>query len=308
MFDKKISLKDKELFNKYIYDNYIETSGLSFTSLYMWRDINDIRYDIIKDHLCISALNYLTAEGKPQYFVFPPIPLDKYSSLKLKETLHILDKKFKNNNQNLTIKLAPEEFIPFFKDVNPHKTSIKEDRENFDYAYLQKNLATLKGRKYQSKRNHLNYFYNNTSYEFKPLTKDLLQDCIDLNERILADRPFKGELDKELIEYERIALKEVLFNMDKLSCIGGVILIDNVVEAFTIGGKINPNMMVIHIEKANSNIRGLYAAINQLFVKNQCKDVMFINREEDMGLENLRQAKLSYRPDKMVKKFDIEFK
>ncbi|WP_176461727.1 DUF2156 domain-containing protein [Anaeromicrobium sediminis] len=308
MFEKKISLEDKDLFEKYIYNNNHETSGLSFASLYMWKDINDIHYEIINNHLCIRALNYLTEEGKPQHFIFPPLPVGEYDSDTFNDTLKILEKNFKKDNQNLTIKLAPEKYINYFKETNNSNVLIKEDRENFDYAYLSDNLATLKGRKYQSKRNHLNYFYRNYSFEYRPLTKDLMEECIHLNDSLIENKTFENDMAEELMSHERKAIEEALYNMDTLGCRGGAILINDKVEAFTLGYKINPDMMVVHIEKANPSIRGLYQAINQQFVQNECTDVTYINREEDMGLESLRRAKLSYRPDKMIKKFDIEFK
>ncbi|MCT4593756.1 MAG: phosphatidylglycerol lysyltransferase domain-containing protein [Anaeromicrobium sp.] len=308
MFEKKISLEDKDLFEKYIYNNNHKTSGLSFTSLFMWKDVNDIRYEIINDYLCIRALNYLTEEGDPQYFVFPPLPLHKYNLDTLYGTLKILEDIFNENNQKLTIKLAPEEYIDYFKKINMGNVIIKEDRENFDYAYLSDNLANLKGRKYQSKRNHLNYFYRTYSFQYKPLTKDLIEECILLNDNLIENKVFENNMAEELIFYERNAIKEALYNMDTLDFKGGVILVNDKVEAFTLGYKINPNMMVVHIEKANPSIRGLYQAINQQFVQNECYDVTYVNREEDMGLESLRRAKLSYRPDEMIKKFDIEFR
>ena len=76
-------------------------------------------------------------------------------------------------------------------------------------------------------------------------------------------------------------------------------------EAFTIGENINENMAVIHIEKANPEIRGLYPYINQQFLVHEFKDVEFVNREEDLGIEGLRKAKLSYHPCKFVEKYTV---
>ena len=86
---------------------------------------------------------------------------------------------------------------------------------------------------------------------------------------------------------------------------GGVILINEKVEAFTLGERLNEETAVVHIEKANTEIRGLYNAINQQFCEKQWPDTRFINREQDLGEPGLREAKLSYNPDHMVEKFRI---
>ncbi len=84
------------------------------------------------------------------------------------------------------------------------------------------------------------------------------------------------------------------------------VYIDNKLEAFTIGEKINENIALIHIEKANQNIKGLYQYINQQFLLNEFPNVKYVNREEDLGLDGLREAKLSYHPCKFIEKYSIK--
>jgi len=79
--------------------------------------------------------------------------------------------------------------------------------------------------------------------------------------------------------------------------------IDGKIQAFSLGELLNPEMAVIHIEKANTQYHGCYAMINQQFAEHCWKDVPYINREEDMGIPGLRQAKRSYHPVKMVEKY-----
>ena len=85
---------------------------------------------------------------------------------------------------------------------------------------------------------------------------------------------------------------------------GGAILIDGKVAAFTFGEKLNSDTAVIHVEKADKNFRGIYAAINQSFVEHEWSEMIYINREEDMGVDGLRRAKESYHPIKMIEKFN----
>lgn len=113
------------------------------------------------------------------------------------------------------------------------------------------------------------------------------------------------EKDQHLVG-ERLAVEKVFKNYPKLTetKVGGI-YIDNNLEAFTFGELLNPDTVVVHVEKANPEIRGLYAAINKLFLENEFPDVEFVNREEDLGLDGLRQAKLSYKPIKLVEKYTL---
>ena len=101
------------------------------------------------------------------------------------------------------------------------------------------------------------------------------------------------------------AIREGLTNFTALGMTGGVILVDGKVEAFALGEQLNEQTAVVHIEKANTEIRGLYAAINQQFCEHQWQGVPFVNREQDLGEAGLREAKLSYNPDHLVEKYRI---
>jgi hypothetical protein len=102
------------------------------------------------------------------------------------------------------------------------------------------------------------------------------------------------------------AIREALTNFSALKFQGGVILIDNKVEAFTLGELLNNQTAVVHIEKANPEIKGAYAIINQQFCEKTWHNIPYINREQDLGESGLRQAKLSYSPDHMVEKYSIK--
>ncbi|WP_129599133.1 DUF2156 domain-containing protein [Anaerophilus nitritogenes] len=306
MFQNNITLKDKALFEKYIFSYPYETSGLSFTSLFMWRQLNEFKYEIINDFLCIGGVSLLNMDKK-EPFVLPPLAIGQYDLNKLSLTIDEIKKRFDQKGFPFQIKLLPKHLISIFDEAMKNKLNFTEDRVNFDYVYLKNDLIELKGRKYHSKKNHLNYFIRNIPYKYVSLTKDLIKDCLDFNKRLI-DYKDLNSFSNHLIEAEEIALKEALLNMDHLKCKGGAILIDHKLQAFTLGGMLYDDTIVVHIEKANPTIKGLYQAINNEFCKNECIDIKYINREEDMGLENLRKAKLSYRPYKMVEKFNVTFK
>ena len=180
---------------------------------------------------------------------------------------------------------------------------IQADPNNFDYVYLAENLIKLSGRKYHSKKNHLNSFHSNyPQAEYLPITEEIIPQCREelnswyrMRSQELPDDPFIG--------YELAAIHEVFDNFSDFKLRGGAIRIDEKIVAFTFGEQLNEDTAVIHVEKADPNVRGAYPAINQGFVAHEWSDMTYINREEDMGLEGLRKAKESYKPVKMIEKF-----
>lgn len=183
---------------------------------------------------------------------------------------------------------------------------VEEDRDNFDYVYAAEDLRTLAGRKLHSKKNHLNSFRKNyPDALYVPITQDVMTQCkLNINgwykKHATPDDPF--------VAAERNAIIEVLNNFEDLKLEGAAIFLDKRVVAFTFGEKLNADTAVIHVEKADPDVRGAYTAINQGFIEHVWQDMTYINREEDMGLEGLRKAKLSYKPVKLVEKFNARMK
>ena len=142
----------------------------------------------------------------------------------------------------------------------------------------------LSGKKLHAKRNHINQFMAQygKSFEYVKITPDMMDECVAVYNEWLSE---KSPDDTDSMEL--CAIKVLLKHMDTLGIRGGGIRIDGRLLAFTLGQKIDDNMAVVHIEKADNEIMGLYTVINNQFVKNDLKDVRYINREEDMGLEFL---------------------
>jgi hypothetical protein len=201
---------------------------------------------------------------------------------------------------NPRIERADERIISEIEDMKG--ISIVPTRDHFDYVYLRDDLVKLAGNKYRSKRNHINQLLRTYSYQYTELAPDHIEDCIELQEKWCILRRCEDDLDL-LGEWD--AVKEILKYYTNLEVQGAVITIENKVVAFTIGQMLNDNTAVVHIEKADPEIPGLYPVINQQFCENKWHNVRYINREQDLGIPGLREAKLSYYPDHMVKKFRI---
>ena len=240
--------------------------------------------------------------------VFSMIPLCKKDKL-----LYVIDfalNYIKNEYKRIQLKGINQEIADIIKINYKEKFIYEKERDLFEYIYDAESLRTLSGRKNKKKRNHVNTFLNlyKNRYEYKLLEKENFEECLELIDRWEQNKEnIESSGHKELDE-EILSIKEVFENYEKLKDnvkIAGV-YIDNKLEAFTIGEKINENIALIHIEKANQNIKGLYQYINQQFLLNEFPNVKYVNREEDLGIDGLREAKLSYHPCKFIEKYSIK--
>ena len=297
---KPIEKSDKPIFDKFFKARYYENAHLNFTNLYMWREPfniqwslhNDVIYMISQWHSKVAALQPIGAEDKMQEAIANIIEWFKT----------------RDKDKNVTIGGIERSFVEELKKFPNANFEIKANPENFDYVYLADDLINLAGRKYHSKKNHLNSFQKNYPMaNYLPITEKIIPKCreelnrwYELRSPELPNDPF--------LDLESVAINEVLDNFCDFKIKGGAIELDGRIIAFTFGEQLNTDTAVIHVEKADPDIRGAYPAINQGFVANEWSTMKFINREEDMGLDGLRKAKESYKPIKMIEKFTATIK
>ena len=174
------------------------------------------------------------------------------------------------------------------------------NRDKSDYLYLREKLVTLSGKKLQPKRNHISKFKRMyPHYEYRPLTADLVPECIRLGEE-WCQTSDSGLWHAMQAEQRMIAY--ALQHIDELHILGGALFVEGRMVAFTFGARINAEAFDVCVEKADTAYEGAYAMINHEFVSWLPEEIVYINREEDLGLEGLRRAKLSYYPDLMLDK------
>lgn len=307
MFDGRITAENKELLDEYLNGFDYKTSGLSFSALYMWRDVNKFCFEIIGDYLCIAGISHLELEeGIVLPFMFPPLTKNgKYDPKSLRETIYKARDIFESKGYEFSMRLVPFHMLDFIEAACPKEMTYIEDRPNYDYVYRVEDLVELKGREYHSKKNHLNYFHKNYDYEYMQFTKDMAGEALEFIDEFNR-RKEVPEHEMAMLEMEKDAMKDVFKHIENYKA--GVIKIDGKIEAIAIGGVLNKNTITEHVEKANVKFRGLYQAINNEYCKDISKIATYINREEDMGIPNLRKAKLSYKPVKLVEKHIVKFK
>ncbi|WP_330665013.1 DUF2156 domain-containing protein [Tepidibacter sp.] len=285
-------MEAKDELDKYLKNLNYEACEYNFTTLFMWQHLYKTMY--------YKGSNFIIIIGEYEDHKFTVIPLAKKENLK--DAFEFIIRYFKDNNQSINLRAVTGEFVEFLKENYDRKFNYIEERDYFDYVYLGENLRNLIGKKYQKKRNHINYFLKEYEgrFEYKRLNKDNFEECLNLLEKWTENKE-----DDEGISSEKIAIEKIFKNYDNLDVKVGGIYIDSKLEAFTFGEYLNDDMALIHVEKANAEIRGLYPIINKLFLENEFKEAKFVNREEDLGVAGLRKAKLSYYPHKFVEKYTV---
>jgi hypothetical protein len=287
---RPLMLDDRAEITRRLGLNPPETSELTFTNLFMWRGHYRPLIGPVGEALGVV----LRLEGEAPFGLGPVGPADPVS--------------FTETMLGLLETITPTPMIarvgrnwvdaPGFRD----RFRVVPDPDQNDYVYQTQELIHLAGRKYHQKKNHLNQFLNQYRFEALELDDHLAAEALELEEAWCELR--QCSLDPGLSGEDR-AVHEALRHFGRLDYRGLVLRIDGRIQAFSLGEPLNQETVVIHVEKANPDIRGLYAAINQLFCQRMWGAYRFINREQDLGREGLRKAKQSYHPHRLVEKFRV---
>lgn len=288
---KPLELADKEIFKRYAKCFGYHNIEASFANKYIWGGVMNTKLAFDG-----YAMYTLLKCGEKE-FMIPPFFNDCDTGFS--EPLKKCEEYMRKNGGPFLIKGVNKEIKARIEKDCPGRYAFIEDRANFEYVYLAKDLASLAGKKYHAKRNYINRLVSSHDFEYRRYRSEDFGACIELHEKWTrtSKNPEDGHEERGVIE-------RALKNLDELDLVCGVLLIDGSLEAFSVGECFGNDMAIIHIEKANAQIDGAYALINREFVRNEWSGVRYINREEDMGIEGLRKAKLSYYPAFLIEKYD----
>lgn len=285
---KKPVLEDRELIKHFLSLQKSRSCELTFGNIYLWSCHYKVKFAVVEDMLIFQsadATSYSFPVGRREGVKSALDTLMDYTEEKGMEfKLHMV---------------TPEQFN-ILEELYPGMFEIEYDRDDADYVYETEKLASLSGKKYHGKKNHINKFkrmYPDWSYE--SLNDENIEDCFQM--ALLWRRENGCEADREKNAEMCVALNSLRLHKELGFC-GGVLKVNGKVAAFTVGEPVCDDTMVVHIEKAMSDIQGAYTMINQQFVQHECMDYQYVNREDDVGEEGLRQAKLSYHPVFLVEK------
>jgi hypothetical protein len=289
---KPIELADRDVVQEILERYQPQTSEWTFTNLFIWRSHYGFHWSMHRD--CLLVLCMTSTNG---FYALQPVgPPSRL------EAVRTLLRWLKDDKKEKEPRIERADRLLISEIQEATDLMIQPTRDHFDYVYRSEDLIQLTGRKYHSKRNHISRFERNHSFTYAPLSNDHVNGCLELAERWCEFR--RCEEDMNLLD-EWDAVREALKHFVALNINGGVILLENKVEAFALGELLNRQTAVVHIEKANPQIPELYSVINQQFCANSWQNVTYVNREQDLGEPGLRKAKLSYHPDHLAEKFRI---
>lgn len=288
---KPITLDAREEVESFLETYHGEVADLTFTNFFIWRHAREIVYAVTNGCLIVR-----TCYPDQTPFIFFPVGYGD-SLAALESALAF----FQNKNWLFTLKAISESQKEALESWKPGSFEFEEQRAHFDYVYSTQELRELKGRKFHKKKNHFNQFLEwSPNHTYESITADTAPEvkatAISWFDQI------KGKAHPGL-HNEHIGLCDALDHFDNLSWSGGLIRVDGKIAAFSMGELLNPEMVVIHIEKANTFYHGAHQAINKFFLDHTWSDTVYVNREEDLGIEGLRKAKLSYHPVKLITKY-----
>lgn len=292
---KPLVLADRDVIREIAWRYQPQTSEWTFTNLFIWRSRYGFQWSTYKDWLVIIC------KANPEgFYALQPIGPPSRSTVTRLLLEWLRDEK---GEKSPRLERADRRLVEELSGAD--ELSVQPVRDQFDYVYQTRDLVKLAGRKYHSKRNHLHKFHQSYAFAYTVLQDDHLQACLKLSGHWCEIRRCEEDLNL-MGEWE--AIREALTHFHALAIQGGVILIENKVGAFALGEFLNEQTAVVHIEKANPEIPGLYTMINQQFCEKSWPHVPLINREQDLGELGLRTAKLSYYPDHLEEKFQISLK
>jgi len=199
---------------------------------------------------------------------------------------------------------VPEALLQIWQQTPDLHCEAQPSREHWDYLYSVRELVELKGNKFHKKKNLLNQFSKRYDCQYLPLSADNIHQTVQMQENWCT---WKDCASQAALNSENQAISKVLNNWGKFPrLMGGAIMVERDMAGYTIAEKLSADTLVIHFEKGNHDFKGIYQAINQMFLEKAGQGFAMVNREQDLGSEGLRKAKLSYNPVGFLKKFDVD--
>lgn len=307
---KEIELSDKEWVDQLLsYSDYRATE-FNFSVLFIWKEVFCTRIGRYKDFLIVRFCPQKSSDKHSARYLFPAGKGD------YKEVIDVMMADAESIQAKFNLVSVFQEQKEILDSIYPGRFSYQPNRNSYDYVYMAENLITLKGKKYQSKRNFVSRFKGNPNWSYEPITPQNASECLEMNKEWCK---LYGCLQDKSKQQESCSVRCALNNFEALGLKGGILRVDSKIVAFTIGEKMNSDTFLVHIEKALTHVTGAYPAISQLFLQHQMKEpyisgeeitpemigFTYVNREDDTGDENLRKAKMQYHPAFLIEKYIV---
>ncbi len=282
---KPITIEDQDVMNRYFKPAGYQNCDFSFSTVFCWKHQFHSTYTIVDDFL---LLKYICDDNRPCFM--PPIGNGDIAHI-----LKLMLNDAKENNFRFRIQAITGEMFKRIDKLMPDTFTFKENRDYFEYIYLTSDLITLSGKKFQDKRNHINRFkkaYPN--FKYQTLTPELFPACLELYKK--WRNAYKESHPDSSLYGEEQAVITAFEYFEQLGLRGGSLWNNGELLAYSYGNPLCDDTFVVHAEKAMHDIPGVFQMINQQFIAHEASEFTYINREEDLGIESLRKAKMSYNP------------
>ena len=295
---KKITIEDKELYERYINKEDFFSCEYSLATLIMWQKSNKIKYDILDNTFILKKYSYNFGE----YFMEP---LGIIDDLKLERLILNLKSYREYKGNNWLFGDVSLNFLKRLKNLYKENLIYKEEENSFDYIYNFEDLKILNGSNFKKKRNKYNFFKKHYDYNIKLSREISLEEEAELFSYLrkwyILNKKEEGFFLEE-VEGTFYLLK----NLKKLNLDLFRLYVEGILIGFSIGERFNSKIYIIHVEKSLKEFKGSYAFINREFLLSLNYDIKYVNREEDLGILCLKKAKIEYRPVFFEKKYLIK--
>jgi hypothetical protein len=203
------------------------------------------------------------------------------------------------NGETIFIRI-PDKLVEHWQAAFNNRATFEEERGHWDYVYSVSDLIDLKGNRFHKKKNLLNQFVKKYEYTYVPFELRLIDQAMAMQKNWCTWRDCESS---EVLSAENRAVSRVLENWEQLNgMLGGAIMVEGEMVAYTVAEALTPQSIVIHFEKGDTRFKGIYQAINQMFLAHSARDFLTVNREQDLNDEGLRKSKLSYNPLEFMRK------
>ena len=288
---KAIGIADREVITSFTMKSPYLNCDFSFANMCSWRFLYHSEYAIADRFLLIR---FRIEEGTRPVYMYP------LGNGDLSHAIRLIEEDARRQGYPLWIMGVTPPAKESLEEAFPQGFRFIPERNYFDYVYLRKDLITLSGKKYQAKRNHINKFTKLYRYEYKAITPELVPECLMLESKWYKAN--RTDADAEELTYERRSLTFALQHAADLGLTGGAICVDGQIIAFAFGAPVNSDTFAVQVEKADVRYDGVYSMMNFEFAGHIPPQYVYINREEDLGIPGLRQAKQSWRPVFLLEK------
>lgn len=298
---EKLTEEDVKTLKEYFHGYDYQGAGYTFLANYIWRNTHCLCWEVIGDYLCLAGADCMI--GDPNAIISMPLTKNGvYEPEGLRQTILEAQRRFRQRKIPFSIELVPGHMREHLETAFPGQVRFEHDRDSDEYVYLKEKLITLSGRALHKKKNHLNYFRKNFTYEAKPIDRSMIPEIMELVKTFREGKDYEAD-EMESLHMEEEAISQILNLVEEAEIYTTAILIDGKIQAFALGERIGKDTAAEHFEKANDAYRGLYQLVCSEFCKSLPEDIIYVNREEDMGLANLRHAKEALKPDHMAEKY-----